>query len=879
MRRLFSAALALLLLFGAALPLRALAEEAPGEDKPVVLDSREAFLAFAEACCEESYSLGRVFELACDVDLAGTGFEPIAYFAGTLNGNGHTVSGLSVTRAGSRMGLFRRTGQQAAIYDLNVAGAVLPAGTRQSIGGLVGEHAGSLVSCSFSGEVSGVSDVGGVVGRNTSTGRVSGCRFRGSVTGEHQVGGIAGKNEGVLAQCVNSGSVNTVPVTPSGEFHFDLSALSQDDFLNISNIGGIVGENPGVTMGCTNRGSVGYHFYGYNVGGVCGKCEGFLQACENTAAVEGRRDVGGVCGQLVPFSQWDLSKGKLDDLEGSLLTLQGLLDNASRDAAALGDSMADEIARMQEQCDAAYAALGSLMEGMDDPEINPGSSVHIDPETGEIVIEGGQLFQADMTEMSEALNNLRAESAAMMMEAGGAAGVVGEDLSAVSRQMGVVFNNLSGVADGVANVRSETVDLSADETYDHDTAAIDGCVNKGAVEAENHAGGIVGTVAFELDFDMEDRLDISRLLVSDSKHYLFAAVRGCRSFGAAAVKEEGAGCIVGTVDVGCIADCVGLGEARSQNGDYVGGIVGRSRGTVRACWSRAALSGRRYVGGTAGLGTDLLRCRSWAHIESAEEYQGAVAGWTEGKVEDNLYVPDAPAGVDGVSFIGQSREVPASELLQEDGVPQDFDHITLRFVVEGEVVQTLELPFGGSVEELPEVPNRDARYWKWDDFDREHLYYSRSIEGKYYAPNSTLSSGGEIPLFLVEGMFYEGQDLTVLEKQANIEGQELLGAWTLSVGDYDGTLIVRLYAPDGGQVYRLAADGTAEPLEASRDGRYLVFALENGGTLACTRAQAPSSAGRTAAVGAAAAGAAVIVLLLLRRKKKQSAASETEPEG
>ncbi|MDO4989949.1 MAG: hypothetical protein Q4E45_05530 [Eubacteriales bacterium] len=442
-----------------------------------------------------------------------------------------------------------------------------------------------------------------------------------------------------------------------------------------------------------------------------------------------------------------------------------------------------------------------------------------------------------------------------------------------------MFNNLSGVADGVANVRSETVDLSADETYDHDTAAIDGCVNKGAVEAENHAGGIVGTVAFELDFDMEDRLDISRLLVSDSKHYLFAAVRGCRSFGAAAVKEEGAGCIGGTVDVGCIADCVGLGEARSQNGDYVGGIVGRSRGTVRACWSRAALSGRRYVGGTAGLGTDLLRCRSWAHIESAEEYQGAVAGWTEGKVEDNLYVPDAPAGVDGVSFIGQSREVPASELLQEDGVPQDFDHITLRFVVEGEVVQTLELPFGGSVEELPEVPNRDARYWKWDDFDREHLYYSRSIEGKYYAPNSTLSSGGEIPLFLVEGMFYEGQDLTVLEKQANIEGQELLGAWTLSVGDYDGTLIVRLYAPDGGQVYRLAADGTAEPLEASRDGRYLVFALENGGTLACTRAQAPSSAGRTAAVGAAAAGAAVIVLLLRRRKKKQSAASETEPEG
>ena len=875
MRRILPLTLALLLLLAAALPLHAFAEEPDGEEAPIVLDSREAFLAFAEACCEESYSLGRVFELACDVDLAGTGFEPIAYFAGTLKGNGHTISGLSVTGAGSRMGLFRRTGPTSAIHDLNAEGVVDPAGTQEGVGGLVGEHAGSLVSCSFSGEVSGIADVGGVVGRNTATGRVSGCSFRGSVTGEHQVGGIAGKNEGVLADCLNSGSVNTVPVTPAGEFHFDLSAVSQNDFLNISNIGGIVGENPGVTMSCINSGSVGYHYDGYNVGGIAGKCEGFLQDCENTGAVTGRRDVGGICGQLVPFSQWDLSKGKLDELEGSLLTLQGLLDNTARDAAALGDSMADEIARMQVQSDAAYAALENLMEGMDGQSVPDGDNVHYNPETGEIVIDGSRLYQADMTEMNEALSNLRAESAAMMAESGGAAGVVGEDLAAVSRQMGDVFNKLSGAADNVGNVRSETVDLSADETYEHDIAAIDGCVNKGPVNAENHAGGVVGTVGFELDFDMEDRLDLSRFLVSDSKHILFAAVRACESYGAAAAKEEGAGCIAGAADIGCIADCIGLGEARCQNGDCAGGIVGRSKGTVRGCWSRAALSGRRYVGGTAGLGTDLIGCRSWAHIESAEEYRGAVAGWAEGTVSDNLYVPDAPAGVDGVSFVGQSRAVSAQELLREEGVPQDFDHITLRFMVGDEVVRTLELPFGGSLDELPEVPNREECYWKWDDFDREHLYYSRSIEGKYYAPNSTLSSGGEVPQFLVEGVFYEGQSLTVLERQTTVEGQKVLGAWTLTVGEYDGTLTVRLYAPETGRVYRIA-DSTAELLDTSRDGRYLVFTLENGGTLAYTRAEEPHSAYRIAPIGAGVAGAAVIVLLLRRRKRKQSAPPEAE---
>ena len=127
----------------------------------------------------------------------------------------------------------------------------------------------------------------------------------------------------------------------------------------------------------------------------------------------------------------------------------------------------------------------------------------------------------------------------------------------------------------------------------------------------------------------------------------------------------------------------------------------------------------------------------------------------------------------------------------------------------------------------------------------------------------------------MEGVFYEGQSLTVLERQTTVEGQEVLGAWTLTVGEYDGTLTVRLYAPETGRVYRIA-DSAAELLDTSRDGRYLVFTLENGGTLAYTRAEEPHSAYRIAPIGAGVAGAAVIVLLLRRRKRKQSAPPEAE---
>ena len=158
------------------------------------------------ACCEESYSLGKVFELTQDLDLSGSGFEPIPYFAGTFRGNGHSIRGLEVTAAGSRMGLFRRTGPQAEIDSLWVFGTVRPSGTAMQIGGIVGENAGSVVSCGFEGSVEGIENVGGIVGCNLANGHVTSCRFLGTVKGEHQVGGVAGMNEGVLADCEKGGN-------------------------------------------------------------------------------------------------------------------------------------------------------------------------------------------------------------------------------------------------------------------------------------------------------------------------------------------------------------------------------------------------------------------------------------------------------------------------------------------------------------------------------------------------------------------------------------------------------------------------------------------------------------------------------------------------
>ena len=874
------AALLLALLLTLSVPLAAYADPTNGEaeEEAVLLSTVEDFLRFAASCAVEGFSSGKQFRLTADIDLSNTEFFPVPYFAGSFDGGGHWITGLRLTDPGSRQGLFRHLGPGASIERLHVRGSVTPDGTATNVGGLVGENGGTITGCSFEGTVKGIENVGGLVGYNRGEGRITSCQFIGDVSGEHQVGGIAGKNDGVGSGCTNQGQVNTDVIEPVGQQRFDISAFSEDDFLNLANIGGIAGENIGTLISCTNAGPVGYKYNGFNVGGIAGKTAGFITGCTNTGAITGRRDVGGVAGQLIPYAVWDLSNGKFDALNGALGGMQVLLAELSQNASAMSGDIGRELSLMNGYTSDALRALEEILNVYTDNDRRIVDSISIDPETGAVSVDDSYLAQADTTRLSAALYNMEGEATVLAQLAGASVSVVAGDLMRVSNQMSAVFNSLSATVNNLGVV-GEVYDVSATETYSRNTGAVNGCFNYGGVDAENHAGGIVGTMAFELEFDMEDRLDTSSFLTSDAKQYLFAAVRDCGSYCAVGCREDGAGIIVGTADIGAIADCVGLGEVRSQSGDYVGGIVGQTAGSVTACWSRAVLSGEKYVGGIAGLGHDLTGNRSWAHIEEAKEYRGAVAGWTDGAVKGNLYVAEGAAGVDGVALTGQSTPVSQTTMLNTAGVPQDFEKITVSFVANGHVIEQVELPFGGSIDTLPAVANRGDSYWKGDEFDNSHIYYSQKVTGKYYAPNMTLSTEEEIPLYLVEGIFYEGQSLMVTPYNPGADTEDLITAGSLYVNDYSGELTVRMYAPEEGVLYRVNADGTREKLNPVRDGRYLVFNLENGGTVLLLNEPENDAGHLPLIIGIELAAVLVAVWMIVRiRKKKPSAVEEITDE-
>ena len=888
LKKLLSGLLALLLLVSLAPAASAAGKGRDKEPEPtpeppkkeVRIYSARQFVEFIHACSRESYSRDVRFLLMADIDLAGAAFESEAYFAGEFVGNGHTVRGLSITGAGSRLGLFREIAPEASVDGLTVEGSVLPEGTREYLGGLAGVNGGAIKNCHVVGELAGMNCVGGIVGLNR--GSLSGCSFSGSVSGEHQIGGVAGKNEGVLFNCESGGAVNTTPVTPSGTQHFDLASLSQEDFVDIADVGGVAGENTGVVRFCRNTGAVGCAGMGYNVGGAVGKNGGLVDSCRNSGAVEGRRDVGGIVGQSIPYAAWELSEGKLQDLSKAIAALNGMLVTMAARVHDRTGAVRTMLQSMSGYSSKAMSAITQLLGASANQTANYLAGITIDPETGEITLPNANFPAADTSALTAALNNLFAQAASMSTAMSGSIGTAAEDLQRVTGQMNYVFNLLFELMNEVGKGDFvSTRDLSLDEAYDHDEGAVARCTNSGSVRAEANAGGIVGTLALEISFDMEDQLGSSNYLPTHVERILFGVIRACDNSGEVQSRGDCAGGIVGRLDVGAVADCTSLGAVNSRGGDYVGGVAGRAGGALARCWSRSCLEGGKYVGGIAGLAQNVTDCRAWTHIARGAEYLGAVAGWAEGTVSGNLYADGRPDGVDGVSRIGQAEPIAAEELLALEGAPSRMEDVAVRFWVEDELVRTMRLKFGEGLELLPRVENRGSSYWVWDSFDRSHIYCDLDVRGAYLAPATTLSDGGEIPEFLVEGEFYEGQSLVVEDyAAAPADAGGHLGGYTLSVTGFEGVLTVRMRSDGGAAVFVQDESGAWRELDSEWDGRYLVFGLPSGGSFAVmAREQRPD-----AAIWAAAGGAALLVLVLCvrgvsrrRRAKKAAAAAEAPP--
>ncbi len=305
----------------------------------IEISTEEDLRNLAENCVLDSWSRDKKVVLQNDIVLSMASEFSIPTFAGIFDGGGFTISNVKLTGSGSAVGLFRYVQEGAKVRNLTVTGEISPSGSQDQVGGIVGVNYGSIENCKFAGNVIGDTEVGGIAGVNAESGEIRRCESTGNVIGNHSAGGITGSNHGILNNCSNSGNVNTY----STEVTYDLDDITMDNLEQInstSNVaahtdtGGIAGISDGKIYYCSNSGAIGYQHVGYNTGGIVGRLhQGYLQNCTNTGYVQGRKDVGGIVGQMEPFLEIQYLSDKLKELDTETDKFLDLLDATQKDVS------------------------------------------------------------------------------------------------------------------------------------------------------------------------------------------------------------------------------------------------------------------------------------------------------------------------------------------------------------------------------------------------------------------------------------------------------------------------------------------------------------------------------------------------------------------
>ena len=186
------------------------------------------------------------YDLEVDLNLSGKAVVPIGSearpFNGDFHGNGHVISGYTLSATTNNVGLFGYTGENASIYELGMVGANITAESA-NVGGIVGYNQGNVYGCFYQGNITARQNVGGIAGINK--GSISQSFTNGELSAsasEANVGGLVGQNHAKLQYSYSIAKITTsnknatnfggiiggrytsqVESTPSGTF-FNLSA-------------------------------------------------------------------------------------------------------------------------------------------------------------------------------------------------------------------------------------------------------------------------------------------------------------------------------------------------------------------------------------------------------------------------------------------------------------------------------------------------------------------------------------------------------------------------------------------------------------------------------------------------------------------------------
>lgn len=441
--------------------------------------------------------------------------------------------------------------------------------------------------------------------------------------------------------------------------------------------------------------------------------------------------------------------------------------------------------------------------------------------------------------------------------------------------------NEDEIKDTLKNLTSVDIDISRNVAgMNTDDALVMYCVNSGEVTGEKDLGGIGGTIGIESAVKYGNNVTLPSGKIITPTSIVKAVVNGCISEGEVFSRNGYGGGVVGDASFGIIKNSVTETNITSDEGGYVGGIAGYSKGKIYNCAAISDLKGSDHVGGIAGEGDTIATCYALPRIDGVVEKSGAITGTAGGVVQNNYFIKEGLSGIDGTDYEGKAVALDYTEMTGADNIPEKMTgfsndtwymgsgdiflpqnrvlsdnsasnigaliksksaeyaafHFKVKFDIDEETVKEFTVDYNTVLnsEEIPDIEPRDGYCPQWDKDTSDPIRRNTIFKAEYLDAVKTLGTAEEPPLLLVEGNFKDGSEVHAWE--ADSEGEysgdyKTVAAYEFEITpEYSGKIKVHIRDKDeDGNCIGIVINGKTKILDAERDGSYLVFETDRAG--------------------------------------------------
>lgn len=867
-KRIIPAGLSLILIIMTVISIMTINVSAEDSLNVIEISRVNELIEFANKCKYDSYSKDKIVKLTADIDVSGSDFKGISYFAGTFDGGSHIISGFNVDYKGSDFGFFRYIAESGFITNLNISGSINVTGSQENIGGIAGVNKGVINESSFSGKVNASTATGAIAGYNHENAKIVSCTSDADILATNQTGGIAGVNDGLISSCTSKSRVNTQELDTTLDIGgVDVGTLNlTQNVIDRNDMGGIAGESTGIISDCVNYGKIGFAHTGYNVGGIAGKQSGKVITCSNEGEIYGRKDVGGIVGQAEPDIESEYLNDRVDDVQSSIDIINSTLNNMS---SSMNNASSDVKSYTENIIDQYKELLDKLQDKLNGNNDN-------DEKIEDFVDD----ISKDI-ENSTVADDIHGLADTVDSEIR----TIADSIERISAQIKNIGNTVTETMDVVTSDDNYTEDISSADSAQNSDGVIAKSVNRGAVHGDINAGGIAGTMNVEYDVDPEYDLDITETTNVRLRSTVSDVVIYCINYGEVNSKKDCAGGIVGLQELGLVYGSEGYGTVKSETGNYAGGIAGNSASAITDSYSLCNVESEDYTGGICGKGYTMQNCISIPAILGDGEAKGSLAGIIEsdGEVSTNIFVNDIYGGIDDINYSGKADSASYEAVMAMENIPDGFHRVTLVFKADGNVIDTKNIAYNANlgVSELPSIPDKDGYYAQWpENIVSKPILQNTVVEAEYHvwieSVAGDIASQNDKPLFIAEGKFYDDNKITLSKCDTdNLSGDiEYSYAWKMRGTDVKdkGTKTCHFYIKNtsgSSEVwYRDNADSGWVKADAKEHGSYMTAEIPYEADFAVIHKE--SSNMIYYICGGAAACIIVLAVIIIKKRKKRN---------